>query len=88
LTRGRISRQTPGRFAIGDALLAAALFGGVVLVNGFLAMLLIELLQALGWWEVAAADGANGAAVLSGRLRARSMTTPPVPLADPAMRRC
>ena len=36
-----------------------ALFTAVVLVNGILFILLIELLQAIGWWPVQASEGAQ-----------------------------
>jgi hypothetical protein len=38
-------------------LLGVALFAGAVLVNGVLAMLLIELFELLGWSELARVDG-------------------------------
>jgi hypothetical protein len=47
-------------------------FSGVVLVNGILFILLIELLQAIGWWPVPASDGAQDATTgLSARVGVR-----------------
>ena len=53
MSAGRLSpkdRRRIERRALGDALLAAALFGGVVLVGGVLGIVLIALFQSLGWW--------------------------------------
>ncbi len=71
VSRGQLDRRAAERRALGDALFAAAFFGGVVLVNGILAILLIALFQAIGWWEIQSVDGAHAAALLSGRLRYR-----------------
>ena len=46
---GESARQTERR-ALRDALTAAAIFGGIVLVGGVLAILFIALLQSLGLW--------------------------------------
>ena len=51
--------------ALRDSLFVAAFFGGVVLINGILAIFLIEFFQSIGWWEVQPASGAEGAAALS-----------------------
>ena len=40
------------------------MFGGVVLINGILAILLIEFFQAVGWREVQPAEGSEAAAAL------------------------
>ena len=69
ISRGRQDRRSAERRALGDALFFAALFGGVVLVNGILAALLIEFLQAMGWWEVRAAETSHGPIELSRRWR-------------------
>ena len=52
--------------------MGVALVTGVMLVNGILFILLIELFQALGWWALSAPEGAQDAtSELSGRLRLR-----------------
>jgi hypothetical protein len=67
ISRGQLDRRAADERALRDSLLVAAFFGGVVLINGILAILLIEFFQSIGWWEVqSGADGA-GAAALSGR---------------------
>jgi hypothetical protein len=43
----------------------AAFFGGVVRINGILAILLLEFFQSIGWWEIQSTGGAEGAAALS-----------------------
>jgi len=42
--------------AFGQEDRSAADFGGVWLVNGIIAILLIGLLQAVGWWEATTGD--------------------------------
>ena len=56
LSRGHVDRRAAEGRALRDALFGVALFSGVVLVNGILAILLIALMQALGLWGPAAAD--------------------------------
>jgi hypothetical protein len=68
ISAGRQDRRAVEGRALGNALFAVAVFTGVVLVNGILAILLIELLQAVGWWEVAApASVDHSPTALSGR---------------------
>jgi hypothetical protein len=50
ISRGQLDRAAAERRALRDALFAAGLFAVVVLVNGLLAILGIEALQALGAW--------------------------------------
>ena len=72
ISRGQLDRRAANARALRNALWFVALFSGSVLINGILFILLIGWLQAIGWWEVAAAEGAQDAAAnLSGRLRAR-----------------
>ena len=73
ISRGQLDRKAAEARALRNALFAVGLFTGVVLVNGILAILLIELFQAIGWWEVSASEGAQSATTeLSGRLRVRA----------------
>jgi hypothetical protein len=51
ISAGRQDRQAAEARTLRDALFAVALFTGVVLVNGIVSILLIELFQAVGWWE-------------------------------------
>ena len=44
----------------------------ISLINGILAILLIEFFQSMGWWEVQP-GAAEGAAALSGRLGRRNV---------------
>jgi hypothetical protein len=74
ISRGQLDRRAAELRALRDSLFVAAFFGGVVLVNGILAILLIEFLQAIAWWDVQPAQGAEGAAALSGRLGRRAAT--------------
>jgi hypothetical protein len=67
ISRGQLDRRAADMRALRDSLLLAAFFGGVVLINGILAILLIGFLQSIGWWEVPPATGGEGAAALSGR---------------------
>jgi hypothetical protein len=50
LSRGRVDRPSAESRALWNVLVAVGLFGGAVLVNGILAILGIEALQALGIW--------------------------------------
>ena len=52
---------------IGVALLV---IGGVILINGLLAILLIWFAQAMGWWEVRATDRAPAGSLISGAFSA------------------
>lgn len=74
ISRGQLNRRAAEGRALRDSLFLVALFGGVVLVNGILAILLIEFLQSIGWWEVPPAGAGEGAAALSGRLWRNSLT--------------
>lgn len=77
ISRGQFDRRAAE--ALRNALFGVALFTGVVLVNGILFILLIELLQAIGWWPVPASEGAQDATnELSARLRARVALTGPI----------
>ena len=70
ISHGQLDRRAAEARALRDALFAVALFTGVVLINGILAILLIELFQTIGWWEVSASAGAQTASTeLSGRLK-------------------
>jgi hypothetical protein len=51
VSRGRRDRRPAGRQDLADALVVAGSFGVAALVTGLLAMLLIELLRAGGWWN-------------------------------------
>lgn len=80
ISRGQLDRRAAEIRALRDSLFAAILFGGVVLINGILAILLIELFQSIGWWEVQPTGAAEGAAALSGRLGRRGTTAESMPL--------
>lgn len=54
ISRGQIDRRAADAAALRNALLVVALVGSVVLVNGVLAILLIELLQVIGVWPTEA----------------------------------
>jgi hypothetical protein len=71
ISRGQLDRRTAEITALRDSLFVAAFFGGVVLINGIVAILLIEFFQSIGWWEVQPAGGTEGAAALSARLGRR-----------------
>jgi len=49
--RGQPDRRAADARAIRDALFSVAFFTGVMLVNGILVILLIELARTFGWWE-------------------------------------
>lgn len=76
ISRGQLDRRAAEVRALRDSLFAAAFFGGVVLINGILAILLIEFFQSIGWWEVPIMEEAQGAAVLSSRFPPRPTTAP------------
>ena len=59
--RGQLDGRSAEAKALHDAGFAIAVFTWVVLVNGILAFFLIELFQAIGWWETAAVEGAHEA---------------------------
>lgn len=50
LSRGQLDRRAAEAKALRDTFFGVALFTGVVLVNGILAILFIALMQALGLW--------------------------------------
>ena len=68
ISRGQLDRRVVEFKALRGTLFVAAIFGGAFLINGILAILLIEFLQSIGWWEVQPAGAAEGAALLSGRV--------------------
>ena len=71
-SRGQLDRRAAEARALRDVLFGVALFSGVVLVNGILAILFIALMQALGLWSPAAgeADSLEGIDELRSRLHA------------------
>lgn len=71
ISRGQLDRRAAEIKALRDSLVVATFFGGVVLINGILAILLIEFFLSIGWWEVQPAGGADGANVLTGHLGRR-----------------
>ena len=72
ISRGQTDLEAVEADAFKNTLFAVALFTGVVLVNGILAILLIEFMQAIGWWGVSAPEhGEGNTTELPGRLRAR-----------------
>lgn len=68
ISRGQLDRRAADVKALRDSLFVAAFFAGVILINGLLAILLIEFFQSIGWWEVRPAGGMEGAAALTMRL--------------------
>jgi hypothetical protein len=52
ISAGQVDRRKQERLALENALYAAAPFGGSVLINGILAILLIGWLQAIGVWAI------------------------------------
>ena len=72
---GQLDRRAAEIKALRDSLFVAAFFGGVVLTNGILAILLIEFFQSIGWWEIQPAGGSEAAGALSSRLGHRSIST-------------
>jgi hypothetical protein len=69
VSAGRRDLGATERRALREALFAAALFAGVVLINGLLAILLIEFFQTMGWWGSSAAASEEAIRDLSGRFR-------------------
>ena len=59
--RGQLDRRSAEGQAFQEAVFATALFTWVVLVNGLLAIFLIELFQTIGCWEAAAVEGVDDA---------------------------
>jgi hypothetical protein len=59
ISRGPIDRGAADRRALGDVLWFVALFAAAVLVNGILAILGIEALQAIGVWPTPEASQAQ-----------------------------
>jgi hypothetical protein len=59
ISRGQIDRRSADRRALGDVLWFVALFAAAVLVNGILAILGIEALQAIGVWPTPEASRAQ-----------------------------
>ena len=70
-SQGRGERRGDEAKPFRDSLFAAAVFGGVVLINGILAILLIAFLQSIGWWEVEWSGGSEWLAALSRRVARR-----------------
>lgn len=71
ISRGQFDRRAADARALRDSVFAAAFFGAVFLINGILAILLIEFFQSIGWWEVPATESTHGAAILASRLQPR-----------------
>ena len=59
LSQGQVDRRAGEARALRDALLGVALFSGVVLVNGILAILFIGVMQALGLWGPVTTEDAS-----------------------------
>ena len=59
LSRGQVDRRAGEARALREARFGVALFTGVVLINGILAILFIALIQDLGLWGSAAGDGGS-----------------------------
>lgn len=72
ISQGRRARPDPGPLELGEVLTLVALIGGVLLFNGFVAFLLLEVFRALGWWPEAASDGAGAVRDVFARLRSRA----------------
>jgi hypothetical protein len=62
---GQVDRKGADTRALRDTLFTVAFFGGVWLVNGILVILLIALLQAIGWWETSDVLPAGEGSLLS-----------------------
>ena len=56
ISAGRVDRRKLEAEALRNVLFFVALFGGCVLINGLLAILLIGWLQSIGVWEVSAPE--------------------------------
>ncbi len=65
ISAGRQDRRAAVGRAFGDVLFAVALFTAVVLVNGILAIMLIELFQAAGWWDTSVLPGGDDSTTLA-----------------------
>lgn len=72
ISRGQLDRRAAEIRALRDTLFVAAFFGGAVVINGILAILLIEFFQSIGWSEVQPTGAAEGAAGLAGRFGRRA----------------
>jgi hypothetical protein len=72
ISQGRRARPDPGPIELGDVLTLVALIGGVLLFNGVVAFLLIEVFRALGWWPEPASEGAGAVRDVLARLRSRA----------------
>jgi hypothetical protein len=64
--------QTPGHWSYGDVLTLVAIIVGVLLFNGIMAFLLIEVFRGLGWWSEPTSEGAGAARDVFARLRSRA----------------
>jgi hypothetical protein len=71
ISRGQLDRHGAELTAIRESIFAVALFGCAILINGILAILLIDWCQSIGWWDIPSAGGGEGTAELSGRLGRR-----------------
>jgi hypothetical protein len=72
ISRGQPDRRAAEIRALRETFFVAAFFAGVVLINGILAILLIEFFQSIGWWEVQPTGVAEGASGLAGRFGRRA----------------
>jgi hypothetical protein len=72
ISRGQLDRRAAEIGALREALFLGAFFGGVILINGMLAIVLIEFLQSIGWWEVQPTGAGEGASGLAGRFGRRA----------------
>ena len=52
ISPGQLDRRAADKRALRDAFSCVAFFGGVMLINGIVVILLIELAQTLGWWPM------------------------------------
>jgi len=76
ISRGQLDRGAAEIWTLRDSLFVVALIGGAVLIDGILAILLIEFFQSMGWWPVPASEGTQDATIeLSARLRPRAALT-------------
>lgn len=77
ISHGQLDRAAVERRALKDVLFAVGLFAVVVLVNGLLAILFIELMQVIGWWGAPTSEASQDA--MGGpcaRMRIRGELTP------------
>ena len=80
LSRGQLDRRAADARALRDVLFSVALFSGVVLVNGILAILFIALMQALGLWGPAAAEAVSLEGIADARSRLHALVHPSIAL--------